>query len=161
VKIRSKKLFPKLENGPTHPTVEAATRAFGQVESTTNGGEVLFVYPQQLNSCWSRLCDVEGRAFQTGRRFSRVLRVWNQSVKPRIMVYKAHTTVMYPVNFSQLRVEGITIAGTESKKVTKTKTAFPIAAVVLISSWQFGFSETTDRLVDIVGTTGLERWSEL
>ena len=36
---------------------------------------------------------------------------------------------MYPVNFNQVLVIGTTIAGIESRKVTKTKMAFPMAAV--------------------------------
>ena len=47
------------------------------------------------------------------------------------MVKRAQTTVMYPWNFSHPLVIGITIAGTETKNVTKTNTAFPIAAILL------------------------------
>jgi hypothetical protein len=37
------------EKGVTQPTWAAATRALGQVESVTKGGDVLLAYPQQLN----------------------------------------------------------------------------------------------------------------
>lgn len=40
VKMISRKLLASFENGPTQPSCEAATRAFGQVVSTTKGGEV-------------------------------------------------------------------------------------------------------------------------
>jgi len=49
VKTRSRKLLPKVEKGPTQPPRLAATREFVQTLSTTNGGEVLFAYPQQLS----------------------------------------------------------------------------------------------------------------
>ena len=43
VKIVPRKLFAYCENGVTQPIIDAATSAFGQVVSTTNGGEVLFM----------------------------------------------------------------------------------------------------------------------
>jgi hypothetical protein len=49
VKTVSKKVLAKLENGPTHPTCAAATRALGHVVSVANVGDVLLAYPQQLN----------------------------------------------------------------------------------------------------------------
>jgi hypothetical protein len=53
VKTRSRKLLASLEKGVTHPTWAAATRAFGQTLSTTNGGDVLLAYPQHWNYFWS------------------------------------------------------------------------------------------------------------
>lgn len=41
VKMASRVLFTKLENGPTHPSFSAAMRGVVQVASVTNGGEVL------------------------------------------------------------------------------------------------------------------------
>ena len=41
VKIKSRKTFAKLLNGPTQPFFSAAAAASGQVESVTKGGEVL------------------------------------------------------------------------------------------------------------------------
>jgi hypothetical protein len=64
-------------------------------------------------------------------RFFRVFKVSNHIVRPITMVKRAQTTVMYPWNFSHPLVIGITIAGTETKNVTKTNTAFPIAAILL------------------------------
>jgi len=61
-------------------------------------------------------------------RFFLVFKVSNQIVRPMIIVKMAQMTVMYPWNFSHPLVIGITIAGTEIKNVTKTKTALPIAA---------------------------------
>jgi hypothetical protein len=61
------------------------------------------------------------------------LRVWNQIDNPRIIVNRAQIVVMYPWSFSQPRVDGITIAGTEAKNVMKMRTALPIAAIVLLA----------------------------
>jgi hypothetical protein len=47
------------------------------------------------------------------------------------MVYRAQMTTIYPENFNHPLVIGIIIAGIESRKVTKTTTAFPIAAMSL------------------------------
>jgi len=129
VKIVSKKLLAKLENGPTHPTCAAATRALGHVVSVANRGEVLLAYPQQLNRCCSRLCVELGDAFQTSERFFRVLRVSNQIERPRSIVNSAQTTVRYPENFNHPLVIGMTIAGTDTRNVTNIRTEFAIAAV--------------------------------
>jgi hypothetical protein len=51
---------------------------------------------------------------------------------PRINVNTAQTTTMYPCNFNHPRVIGMTIAGTETKNVTKIRTAFPIAATSVL-----------------------------
>jgi hypothetical protein len=66
-------------------------------------------------------------------RFFRDFKVSNQISKPMIMVKTAQTTVKYPPNFSQPLVIGITTAGTVIKKVKKTMTAFPMAAIFSIS----------------------------
>jgi hypothetical protein len=47
-------------------------------------------------------------------------------------VNTAQTTTMYPCNFNHPRVIGMTIAGTETKNVTKIRTAFPIAATSVL-----------------------------
>lgn len=52
VKTTSRKLLAKVENGETQPVKLAATREFVQTSSTTNGGEVLFAYPQHLSCVW-------------------------------------------------------------------------------------------------------------
>jgi hypothetical protein len=57
---------------------------------------------------------------------------------------------MYPVNFNQPLVEGMTMPGTERRKVTKTRTAFPMAAI---------FSSVADR-VRILGLLTLQ-WTLL
>jgi len=50
VKTKSKKLFPKVENGPTQPPKASATAELRHVASTSKkGAEVEFMYPQQLN----------------------------------------------------------------------------------------------------------------
>lgn len=49
VNITSRKLLANDENRKTHPSRAAATTGLGQTLSATNGGEVLFKYPQQLN----------------------------------------------------------------------------------------------------------------
>lgn len=66
--------------------------------------------------------------FHTTERFDLVFSVSNQIERPRIMVKRALTVVRYPESFNHPRVIGSTIAGTEVKKVTKTKTALPMAA---------------------------------
>jgi hypothetical protein len=62
-------------------------------------------------------------------RFLRVLRVSNQIDRPITSVKIAQTTVMYPWNFSQPLVIGMTIAGTEIRKVKKMKPELTIAAI--------------------------------
>jgi len=128
VKTRSRKLLPNVEKGLTQPPRLAATREFVQTLSTTKGGEVLFAYPQHLSSCWIKLCVDAGWVFHTTSKFFLVLSVSNQMERPRTMVYSAQTTARYPWNFNQPRDEGITIAGTETKNVKKTRMAFPMAA---------------------------------
>ena len=70
-----------------------------------------------------------GDAFHIFERFFRVLRVSNQIERPRIIVKIAQTTVRYPENFSHPLVIGMTIAGTDIRKVKKTRTEFAIVAV--------------------------------
>jgi hypothetical protein len=76
-------------------------------------------------------------------RFFLVFNVSNHIVRPITMVKMAQTTVMYPWNFSHPLVIGITIAGTETKNVTKTNTALPIAAILLsafvfvVDTWEY------------------------
>jgi hypothetical protein len=75
-----------------------------------------------LAGCWFQIFD----------RLLRVFSVSNQIVRPSIIVKSALTTTRKPWNLSQPRVMGITIAGTETRNVTKTKTAFAIAAVQIL-----------------------------
>jgi hypothetical protein len=76
-------------------------------------------------------------------RFFLAFNVSNHIVRPITMVKTAQTTVMYPWNFSHPLVIGITIAGTETKNVTKTNTALPIAAILLsafifvVDTWEY------------------------
>jgi hypothetical protein len=44
----------------------------------------------------------------------------------------AQTTVRYPWNFNKPLVIGMTIAGTETRKVKKMRTAFATAAIQLL-----------------------------
>jgi len=129
VKTKSKKLLPNLENGDMQPPRFVATSEFVQTESTTKGGEVLFIYPQHLNSCWIKLWVAAGWLFHTLNRFDLNFSVSNQMDRPRIMVYKAQTRTMYPWSFNHPLVIGSTMAGTDVRNVTKTRTAFPIAAL--------------------------------
>ena len=61
-----------------------------------------------------------------------VLNVSNQIVRPMIMVNRPQTTLKYPANFNQPLVMGITIAGRVRRKVTKIRTAFPMAAGLVV-----------------------------
>jgi hypothetical protein len=56
------------------------------------GGLVAFQYPQQLKRCCSRDCVVAGCWPQTVARLARVLRVWNQTSRPRMRVKMAQMT---------------------------------------------------------------------
>lgn len=75
---------------------------------------------------------VVGNVFQIFERFFRVLRVSNQIERPRIIVKSAQTTVRYPENFNHPLVIGMTIAGTDIRKVKKTRTEFAIVAIQLL-----------------------------
>ena len=74
-----------------------------------------------------------GCLFQTTFRLLLVFSVSNQISSPRTNVKRAQTTTIYPWNLSQPRVMGMMIAGTEIRNVTKIMTAFPIAAIHIIS----------------------------
>ncbi len=81
---------------------------------------------------------------QTPERMLLAFRVSNQITRPMIMVNSPQMTVRYPLSFNHPLVVGKTIPGTESKKVTKTKTALPIAAILSISA-VFVIVERLDR----------------
>jgi hypothetical protein len=95
-----------------------------------------------LTCCWSRVCTEEGCDVQTAKRFVLVLRVSNQMSRPIIRVKSRQTTIIYPWNCNHPLDIGIINAGTEKRKVTKTRTAFAVAAISLISL------DTTD--IDII-----------
>ena len=81
-----------------------------------------------------------GCLFQITFRLLLVFSVSNQISSPRTNVKRAHTTTIYPWSLSQPRVIGMMIAGTEIRNVTNIMTAFPTAAIHVISieagSWR-------------------------
>ena len=84
--------FANTENGPIQPCKLAATNPFVHTPSTTNGGLVAFQYPQQLKRCCSSDWVAVGWRPHTVARLARVLRVWNQTSRPRRRVKVAQAT---------------------------------------------------------------------
>jgi len=62
-----------------------------------------------------------------------VLSVPNHISSPRTKVNIAQNTTIMPCSFNHPLVIGIIMAGTENRNVMKMKTAFTIAAVIIIS----------------------------
>ncbi len=96
-----------------------------------------------------------GCTFQISERTLLVFNVSNQIVRPMIRVNNPQTTLKYPLNFTQPLVIGITIPGMVMRKVKKTMTAFPMAAIYVSIDYTLR-ERDTHHLVDMSTTTSLE-----
>lgn len=76
------------------------------------------------------------------------------------MVNNPHTVTMYPCNFNQPRVDGMTIAGTDTRKARKTKTAFAIAAVITVSPQAHPYMQDGGGIIHFAGHTSSSRFRD-